>query len=743
MVWAIVSASLLLRLLFLRIRDRQLLRELQPVDPEIQDEYFKLASELQAPGQRKVSLQWSTLIACMVATLALLFGGIGIVSLRADAPQAGSPSEQAESQANLSANQENTDDSLTVLAPDGSRARNVKMALASSRNCSVVLSGDSEPISAGNTLLKPTTLADDAQIDLASLKGSQFIILWNELGFLQLSTNRLPETKSLKLQPWGSLDLTILEGDQPLARYPVSISKWNTSEGMHAGAHVFIAGFTDKDGKLYLPQVPPGALSIDRNNRRFQYRSVSSTICERSTSLILQPGEHVEFSQGGKGRTVTGELQFAAAYEGMPGELTVDQRKEVFSFILGPDGRFSIPDVPSGQCELTFRPIGSPSKSYYRQRFECLDNPNELSLDLGVIEAKDHRQTRVEASQHAINSLTAGSIPTKESVTLSSEPIAVITTISDGPTGSGSRPLAHYAFLDKQGKLIFELKDVSTPAMWASNSAQAALDKLNHRIAFLIDHDNVQPALCVMSDHGKPLWTRWLDPAKNYRVAIDEQSGHIWLAVIESISDSRIEVLDVEGNRLKEYDLNAFTLSYSRTDQSFWLGGQRLITKVDRDGQTIAKYELPDGIFVVHYLQPLADGGVLACESAHADLPGSANRVWRLDSKCSLLGAVDLGATYLHEMAPQPFGNDFIVAGDYRQGYLGAAKSRQQVLRISGDLKTLRIIDDLNSETISNPAQVGEVWLNWAGQLHHVSWDSQGKITAKASIKQKSLSVIR
>ncbi len=95
-------------------------------------------------------------------------------------------------------------------------------------------------------------------------------------------------------------------------------------------------------------------------------------------------------------------------------------------------------------------------------------------------------------------------------------------------------------------------------------------------------------------------------------------------------------MLDPEGKLLQSHDHNAFTLSYCESDNSFWLGGQRDIKKVDaKDGRVLSTFELPQGIFAIDPLTPRSDGGVLACEGAHPNMPKSANRLWHIDAQAS------------------------------------------------------------------------------------------------------------
>ena len=631
------------------------------------------------------------------------------------------------------ANDETAGDSIRILAPDGSPAKEVRVVIAANRYAgNVLLSEDTKvfPLISGVTLsypglgtfqsaLKPTELAGEAVIKRSSLGKAEFLVVWNELGFHQLVIAQLAGLKEVKLQPWSGLDLQVRHGDQWLANCEIDVSCNSTGDGIHQGVPVIVVGSTDEKGRLELQRVPPGALRIGRKTAEKKFQNTTTFVSPRTTTALAHPGAVLEVTQGGNGQTVKGKLQLSGFLpEAFQAELTTDDRREVFDFGVDADGNFAIEDVPTGKFALRFRTI-KPFNTFATHEFECPGKPNDPPFSVGTLEANQNM-----AEQPAREDIQRNWMPTKIAMARTSEPIRNIDYAGDYLTG-------HYVLRSAAGQVLLDLADVNMPGGWTSASAHFDLDARNQRLALLAREAGGKQYLSVMSDRGEPLWTRQLNSRASHHVAIDTKTGNLWLLVNNSRSGRTVKVFSPDGTHLQSHETNAFTLSYCESDHTFWLGGQLEVKKVSaKDGSELATYKLPEGIFSINQMVSCSDGSVLAGERAHPDVPGSANRLWHIDAQGKPISAVDLGNLYIQTQAPQPFGDDYIASARRRVGWLGAYEDEDLLIRISGDLKTVRKISKLEEEVVHTNAP-GQVWLAHGNKRWLVTWDKDGKVDAR------------
>lgn len=666
----------------------------------------------------------------LICIVGLSLGGIGVARSRAQETPVTKPQlvETRPVIVSEDANN-NADDSIRVLAPDGSPAKDVRVAVApNSYEATVLLSADAQlfPLAGPVTMsypglasvrkvLKPIVLDGNSVIKKSTLGKGEYLVAWNDQGFHHIVFSRLVGLKELKLQSWSGLDLQVRNGQQPLAKCDIEVTCRCTSDGVHQGTAVETTGTTDEQGRLVLSRVPPGALVISHKTFIKTFQNTTTTISPRSITVLAHPGEVVEVKQGGDGQRVEGKLQLSGySPNAFTGELLVNDRREVFNFQIEDDGSFGIDDVPAGKHELSFR-LMNPYKFYASYSFQFPGNAADPPFSVGTIEPKQDRSENT-ANQPVGEVIKRNWIPTKLSLAPTSEPIRWIDSLAN-----------HYVLRSHDGKILLDLTDMPVPPGWSSGSALFDLDLHHHRLTLLMrDADNQY--LCVMSDRGEPLWTRFLNPLGSHRVAFDSRTGNIWLLSNSSLDDSKVEVLDSEGRLLQSHNDNAFTLSYCESDNTFWFGGQREIKKVDaKDGRVLASFDMPEGIFTVDQLRSGSDGSVLACEGAHPNISKSANRLWHIDAQGKLIAATDIGSLAIKGVAPQAFGQDYIASATQRLGWLGAWERKELLIRISSDLKTVRKITKLEDEVV-NTDKPGVAWLRTEDKRLLVNWDKTGKV---------------
>lgn len=666
----------------------------------------------------------------LICIVGLLLGGIGVARSRAQETPVTKP-ELVETRPVIVSEDANNkaDDSIRVLAPDGSPAKDVRVAVApNSYEATILLSEDAQlfPLTGPVTMsypglasvrkvLKPMVLDGNSVIKKSTLGRGEYLVAWNDQGFHHIVFPRLVGLKELKLQSWSGLDLQVRNGQQPLAKCDIEVTCRCTSDGVHQGTAVEIAGTTDEQGRLLLSRVPSGALVISHKTFIKTFQNTTTTISPRSITVLAHPGEVIEVKQGGGGQRVEGKLQLSGySPHAFTGELSVNDRHEVFNFQIADDGSFAIDDVPAGKHELIVRRM-RPFDLYAELSFQCPGNPTAPPMSLGTIEPKQDR--REKQPNKPVGELKRDWIPPRLSSAPTSKPIRRIDFTAK-----------HYVLLSEEGEKQLELTERPVPPGWSSSSALSDLDPHHQRLAFLVrDPDNAQ-YLCVMDDRGKPLWTRSLSPLESHRVAFDSRTGNIWLLSKGSLADGKVEVLDPDGKLLQSHNDNAFTLSYCESDNSFWLGGQRDIKKVDaKDGRVLASFDMPEGIFTVDQLRSGSDGSVLACEGAHPNVSNSANRLWHIDAQGKLIAATDIGNLAIKGVAPQAFGQDYIASATQRLGWLGAWERKELLIRISSDLKTVRKITKLEDEVV-NTDKPGVAWLRTEDKRLLVNWDKNGKV---------------
>jgi|GEM_PF-6674922 len=120
-----------------------------------------------------------------------------------------------------------------------------------------------------------------------------------------LSAEGFRETGRIDLRAWGKIEGQYLVGTKPAGRRQVKVEPEGSREGMGyiIARHTKL---TDADGKFVIDKVLPGRMRVEW------------------VPVEVAPGQTTHVTVGGRGRTVTAELEMPAQLQDMAGELAME-----------------------------------------------------------------------------------------------------------------------------------------------------------------------------------------------------------------------------------------------------------------------------------------------------------------------------------------------------------------------------------------------------------------------------------
>jgi len=204
----------------------------------------------------------------------------------------------------------------------------------------------------------------------------------------------------ITVEPWGRIEGTMLVGTKPVPDHAISV---HTSSGGRYVATKHTAR-TDTQGRFVLEHVAPGHFYISKKTE-IELRTSSETVEEYHLSRRLEPEETARVALGGVGRPVLARVNLpdeisrriergevvaicelgidssqtaALPEEESPEFQRLRERRGVF--LLAPDGRIRMEDVPAGPYRLEInllhrKQAGQPPLASDPEIAELLDNP--------------------------------------------------------------------------------------------------------------------------------------------------------------------------------------------------------------------------------------------------------------------------------------------------------------------------------------------------------------------------------
>ncbi len=211
------------------------------------------------------------------------------------------------------------------------------------------------------------------------------VLVTHEQGFLQSTIKSLRDQPRLTLLPWGRVEGVLRAGTNLAPNATVCLTA-GASVGSF-GWYFSYTGKTDADGRFAFDKVPPGEHYLSRS---FSWRSGRAITEGYQMPVRVSPGQTIEVSYGGTGRSIIGKVEgqadwsnddhvlalkqplgpaapqtedfatWAAFVKARDADHTRDwcrQRaaQRVYQLQFDPDGSFKIEDVPAGTYELRIR----------------------------------------------------------------------------------------------------------------------------------------------------------------------------------------------------------------------------------------------------------------------------------------------------------------------------------------------------------------------------------------------------
>ncbi len=533
-------------------------------------------------------------------------------------------------------------DEIQVLEPDGSVATNARYIFGDRQtNLQIDTVLDAVYRDRENKVGR-TLLVDDGMLPLDFQPSDEFVAVWSEHGFYQQSISQLAEMKSIQLQGWVTLEVSLKTEKGPDEGATISAANFWTSDGRYR-AILFRheKAIANQDGIAIVNRVAAGGIYLTVNQQTIKRANMSWEQHERARTVVAKPGETLKISLGGEGRKIKGTVSFAHSsgfddFETLRGDVACKKNDETVTIDISPDGTFECDYVPFGQCSISIRSHFNVKEAVYGSKSFDLPPNGSDALDIGnIILNREDREERKDAKTS-----TSGTMDVRDEFTSS---------LSTAFVGTKQQDKLIYQLFDSEGQLIRSLDNIEVPQAWLSYSQFVAFDLPRNRLYLLSAHDKTTrtQSLHTLDLSGRILSTRPLSIRSSCRIAVNSFSGDLWVLEIERVGRSKVVVLDRQNNPTNSYSLDAFNLCFSARDNAFWLVGSHDVNKVDpTSGESIASYKLPSGIFVLSTAVPHPDGGIVAIESGSPDTPKSANRVWRFDSNANLVASADIGKTF-------------------------------------------------------------------------------------------------
>jgi hypothetical protein len=280
---------------------------------------------------------------------------------------------------------------ITILSPDGRPATNASIGLD--------MPGTFLDLKPGGLGPTPQRFSadDGGRFVLPPDDSVTRVIAASPEGYAESTPGALDTNSTMRLQPWGRLEGTILSGGKPAVGRVLAL---RLVDGADFARFRFFRARTDADGRFAFSKVPPGQFNLYR---------VETLERPRGTAFMYYPIQDAAAAvQLGKTTTVSLALYEVTAQLSLPPGVGMDTNwtisatasrtedvaglQESESFKESGDGKWVAENLPAGDYTLEASLLDSPSTSddvkprlKATSSFTLSGNPPGGTLDLGKI----------------------------------------------------------------------------------------------------------------------------------------------------------------------------------------------------------------------------------------------------------------------------------------------------------------------------------------------------------------------
>ncbi|KAA5542705.1 redoxin domain-containing protein [Roseiconus nitratireducens] len=257
-----------------------------------------------------------------------------------------------------------------VLTPDGERASGAVVALGVEGNTFQFRRGY-RPY---NPVQQKTTDAEGRfELDAVEEGIAGIVAIIHDSGYAEVTLEELAKSTEIQIDRWASLEFEVIEEGRPVAGRQVQFRPRDDRTRVVDIFSYSIDAETDEDGRATLDRVIPTDGSVSMALVQ-EYHRGATYYSHASQPIQLGPGQKQTIRFGGSGRTVVGRVD-------LPGEPPAKHRWEMneagsiettkfkwdhpehrtYRFLVDDEGRFRIPDVPTGAYKFSLDLTAQPS----------------------------------------------------------------------------------------------------------------------------------------------------------------------------------------------------------------------------------------------------------------------------------------------------------------------------------------------------------------------------------------------
>jgi DNA-binding beta-propeller fold protein YncE len=199
-------------------------------------------------------------------------------------------------------------------------------------------------------------------------------------------------------------------------------------------------------------------------------------------------------------------------------------------------------------------------------------------------------------------------------------------------------------------------------------------------------------------------------------IAVDPETGNLWVLVGEQIGAGKTDVYDTTGKLVASYDVTGWDIVYDRTAKAFWIA-ERKLTKI-----SAAKGEVQFSVNISTFCASSVDvdpksGAAWVAVREHPQIAGSSNRLLKFSADGKELAAIELGKK-----------GPFRVSVDAKDQCVWVANFKKSIERFSTEGKSEAEFDVEALAVQVDPAG-GDVWV--ATPTETLKMTAKGDVTKR------------